>query len=117
MTTVAESFPSDLVPQPCWRCKRTVVYATRTPTSKHGARPIAIELVPAGVAGNVAIQTGLIACAGVAPCAYEMANVVTRYRWHGPHCDAFPFTAHVQCVQAAMDAALGVGPMYPGSPS
>lgn len=85
MNNVPEAFPADLVPQPCWRCRRTVVYATRPPIREHGSRPVAVELVPVDVVGHVAIETSLIACGG-ARCAYE-TNLPTRYRWHGPHCD------------------------------
>ena len=86
MSNVPESaFPSDLLPQPCWRCKAIVVYVVRSPTREHGSRPIAVELAPAGVVGHVAIETSLIACGGCV-CGYE-TNLPTRYRWHGPHCD------------------------------
>jgi len=85
MPNVPESaFPSDLLPQPCWRCHRVVVYAIRSPKHEHGARPVAIELVPAGVVGHVTIETSLIYCGG-SICAYE-TNLPTRFRWHGPHC-------------------------------
>lgn len=85
MPNVPESFPADLLPQPCWRCKAIVVYVSRTPTREHGTRPIAVELAPAGVVGHVAIETSLIACGGCI-CGYE-TNLPTRYRWHGPHCE------------------------------
>jgi len=84
-TQQQQSFPDDLQPQPCFMCRRTVVYVLHTPTSKHGRRPVALEIVPAGTVGCVAIETSLIGCGGFGPCAYE-TNLPTRYRWHGPHC-------------------------------
>lgn len=87
----SEEFPPDLFPQPCYRCARIVVYAHRSPVREHGTRPVAIERVPPGSVGHVAIETNLAWCGGYGPAAYE-TNLPTRYRWHGPGCELIGIT-------------------------
>ena len=78
-------FPDDLQSKPCPYCGTPVVWCKGN-SRTHGSRPVAVEMSPAGVIGDVAIERELLGgLANGAPFAYT-TNIASRFRMHESHC-------------------------------